>query len=71
MLCISDLDIPGSNNNIGMHTQMFIDILDFSLDNGKYKIDIGEDEPIEVYKLKIYKFDREERNVGEAPGPRR
>ena len=27
--------------------------------NSKYKIDIGQEEPIEVSKLKLYKFDRE------------
>ncbi|XP_028392515.1 sacsin-like [Dendronephthya gigantea] len=31
--------------------------------SSKYKIDIGEDGPIEVNKLKLYKFDREERKV--------
>ena len=38
--------------------------------NSKYKVDIGEDEPIEVSKLKLYKFDRggtkkKKRNVNE------
>ena len=27
--------------------------------NSRYKIDIGEMEPVEVSKLKLYKFDRE------------
>ena len=31
--------------------------------NSKYKIDIGNDEPIEVSKLKLFKFDRPTRNV--------
>ncbi|XP_028392629.1 sacsin-like [Dendronephthya gigantea] len=36
--------------------------------NSRYKIDIGEDEPIEVSKLKLYKFDRDERDVKRGDG---
>ena len=34
--------------------------------NSKYKIDIGKEEPIEVSKLKLYKFDRDEQISGGA-----
>ena len=38
--------------------------------NSKYLIDIGEEEPVEVSKLKLYKFDREERTAGGATSSR-
>ncbi|XP_028392627.1 sacsin-like, partial [Dendronephthya gigantea] len=40
--------------------------------NSRYRIDIGEKEPIEVSKLKLYKFDRESREaVGDERGSRK
>ncbi|CAB3987754.1 Hypothetical predicted protein [Paramuricea clavata] len=38
--------------------------------NSKYLIDIGEEEQVEVSKLKLYKFDREERTAGGATSSR-
>ena len=38
--------------------------------NSKYKIDIGQEEPIEVSKLKLYKFDREGRSGEETTASR-